>query len=183
MIKRALALALVGATLSIPGAVSPASATPCDQGTFKDVWKGRVFVFDRVPGEDSVYNNPGGGTTMMTVNYGLAVTKSVSKHWEVSAGGGVNWGVVKADISGKYGRTYVNAATTSKGFSLTVPVKDNHTAWVRAIFYRRVVYWKSYTWRWDASQQRCEKRTINKAYWGDPKRQYVVVQKKGHRFP
>ena len=183
MFKRGLALALVTATMAIPGAVSPAAATPCNHSTFKEIWKGRVFVFARVPGEDSVYNNPGGGTVKMTVRYGHSVTRSVTRHWEVSGGGGVNWGVVSADISGKYGRSYVNAATAAKSFSLSVPVKDNYTAWIRADFYRRVVYWKAYTWRWDADQQRCEKRTIRKAYWGDPKRQWVVVQKKGRHHP
>jgi hypothetical protein len=147
------------------------------------LWRGDVRVYDRQPGADSVYNNPGGGTSDYVVSYGRSVTRGVEKHWEVGAGGGFDFKVVKVDVEGKYGKAFTDSATTSKGYTLTVPVKDGWTAWIRADFYQRVVYWKAFTWRWDAGQDRCEKRTISRAFWGDPKRQYVVVQKKGRHLP
>lgn len=181
---RSSALLLALASVPVVGA-PPASATPCNQSTFHNVWKRSVFVFDRVNGSDSYYNKPSSDheTFTVAISYGREESRAVTKHWEVTASGGADWGVVKADISGTYGRSYTDAATTSETKTLTVPVKDGYTGWVRAVFYRRVIGWKAYTWRWSEEKNACVKRTIQQAYWGDPKVQYVMVTKEGHVFP
>lgn len=182
---RSAALLLALASVPVITAAQPASATPCNQSTFHNVWKRDVFVFDKINGEDSFYNKPSSDHATFTVNltYGREDTHSVTKHWEITASGGADWGVVKADISGTYGEQYTDAATTSASKTLNVTVKDGYTGWIRAVFYRRVIGWTAYTWRWSDEKDACVKRTIQKAYWGDPKVQYVMVTREGHVFP
>jgi hypothetical protein len=184
MLRRLMTLAMLGALLSATPLMSgsPAAATPCDQGTFHDVWKKTKFVFARIDGENSVYNDSGTAATY-AISYGRSDSKSVTKHWEAGASAGFNWGVVRADVSGKYGESYVDAATTTASTTLTQSVQGHHTAWVRAVFYRRVVNWQAYTWRWNDRKAACVKHQIAKAYWGDPKVQYVLKQRSGHVYP
>jgi len=181
----ALLIALVPLLVPLgPLGAGPASATPCNQGTFKDIWKHRVFVFDRINGEESHYNKRDDGLPeTVTLQYGRSDTRGVTKHWEVGGSAGFDWKVVKADVSGKYGRSYTTSATTTRSWSKQITIKDGWTGWHRAIFYRRVVFWRAYTWRWNDDRKACTKRTISKAYWGDPKVQYVSVKRKGHVLP
>ncbi len=178
------ALVLAGSVLVVPSAQAPANATPCNQGTYRDIWKGDVFVFDRINGEDSHYNKKDDGLPeTVTVSYGRSDLRSVSHHWEVEGSVSYSWPTVKAEIKAKYGKSYVNSATTSKSWSKAMTIKDGWTGWHQAIFYRRVVSWRAYTWRWSQQKSACVKKTVAKAYWGDPKVQYVSVKKKGHVFP
>lgn len=183
--KRVLLALLTGAALLVvPGAVAPAGATPCDQSVHKSLWKGDVFVFARVNGEESYFNKKDDGLSeTVSLHYARSETKGVTRHWEVGASAGFDWKVVRADVSGKYGRSYVSSATTSSSVTRNITIKDGWTGWVRALFYRRVVYWRAYTYRWNADKGACVKRTIAKAYWGDPKVQYVSVKKEGHVYP
>jgi hypothetical protein len=183
--KRMLFASILAASvLVVPGTASPANATPCNQGTFHDMWKSRVFVFDRINGEDSHWNKKDDGLPeTVTLTYGRSESRSVTKHWEVEASVGYSWPTVKAEIKGKYGQSYVNSATTSRSWSKAITIKDGWTGWHRADFYRRVVFWRAYTWRWNADKAACVKRTVAKAYWGDPKVQYVSIKKKGHVYP
>jgi len=184
MKRSLLAFSLAATALVVPGTTAPAFATPCNQGTFHDVWKGDVFITDRINGENSIWNRPDDGQSVtQSVSYGLTTSRQVAKHWEAGASAGFDWGLVSADVEGKYGEEYTNAASTTVGWENTMTVKDGWTGWWRAIYYRRVVYWRAYTWRWDSTKAACVKRQIAKAYWGDPKRQYVAVKKEGHAFP
>lgn len=179
-----LAAALVAAFLVVPATATDAVATPCDHRTFKSMYKGSTYVFARVNGEDSHFNRRDDGLAeSVSVTYGRSDTKSVTRRWEVGATAGYSWPTVKAEISGKYGRDYVDAATTSRSLTKTMTIKDGWTGWVRAVFYRRVVHWRAYTWRWSDQKNACVQRTIAKAYWGDPKVQYVSVKKEGNVKP
>jgi hypothetical protein len=179
-----LAMTLVAALFVLPATATGAAATPCDHRTYKSVYKGSTFVFARVNGEDSHFNKKDDGLAeTVSVTYGRSDTKGVTKHWEVGASLGYSWPTVKADISGKYGSSYVNSATTSSSLTKTITIKDGWTGWVRADFYRRVVFWRAYTWRWSDKKNACVKRTIAKAYWGDPKVQYVSIKKEGNVKP
>lgn len=184
MIKNSLALVLAGATLSVMPVVTagPAEATPCSQGTYKNVYKRDVFVDARINGEDSVYNSTS-SSAQYSVSYGREDSKSVTKHWEMGASAGFSFAGVGADVEAKYGKSYTDAASTSASKTITQSVKPRHTAWVRAVFYRRVLRWTAYTWRWSDRKDACVKRNIAVAYWGDPKVQYVLVQKEGHVYP
>jgi len=184
MKRTLLGLAMTSALLVVPGAATPASATPCDHSVHKTMWKGDVKVFARINGEESYFNKKDDGLSeSVSLQYGRSETKGVTKHWEVGASAGFDWKAVRADVSGKYGRSYVNSATTSSSVTRTITIKDGWTGWVRAVFYRRVVYWRAYTYRWNDDKKACVKRTIAKAYWGDPKVQYVSIKKKGHVYP
>ena len=179
-----LALMMTAVLLVLPGTVAPVAATPCDHSVYKSMWKDDVFVFARINGEHSYHNSKDDGLSeTVSLQYGRSETRGVTKHWEVGASAGFDWKVVKADVSGKYGRSYVDSATTTSSVTRTITIKDGWTGWVRADFYRRVVYWRAYTWRWSDSKGACVKRTIAKAYWGDPKVQYASVKKEGKVYP
>lgn len=182
--KKSLATVMIAATLTaVPMTTGgPASATPCDQGTHKNVYKRDVLIAARYNGEDSVYNNSP-TTAQYSVSYGREDTIGVEKHWETGAKAGFSFAGVGADVEAKYGKSYTTAASTSASKTITQSVKPHHTAWVRALFYRRVLRWTAYTWRWSAEKAACVKHDLAVAYWGDPKVQYVLVQKEGHVLP
>ena len=182
--KKSLAMLMVAASITAAPLVDAgvASATPCSQGTYRSVYKRDVFVSKRINGEESVYNRTA-DPAQYSISFGRDETVGVEKHWETGAKAGFSLAGVGADVEAKYGKSYTSAATTSSSKTITQSVKPGHTAWVRAVFYQRVLRWTAYTWRWSDGAAACVRRDIATAYWGDPKVQYVLIQRTGQVFP
>ena len=183
---RAACLALTASVMfAIPGATllsSPASASPCNTSTFKEVKSGRTKVINRVNSEDSVYNKTK-DKIREEITFGRSVSESVEKEWKVGASGSAGFGPVSASISAEYGERYTKGAETNRSRTRAYDIRPKHTGWVRAVFYQRGFTWKSYTYRYNTKRQRCVKRTIKKAFWGAPKVQYQFITRKGLVYP
>lgn len=181
---RLSALIVIGALLSVPVTMSPAEATPCNSSKLygSATKSGKTKILKRVPGKRSVFND-GPTTATRTVTFGRSATRGVTKRWEVGGSASAGWGPVKAEISGKYGEDYVKSDTVTSSESVSQPILPRHTAWMRVDFYERKVHWTAYRYYWNGAKKRCVKRTTEKAYWGAPKSQVVIVQRKGRRFP
>lgn len=180
----ALALALAAAMLSVMTGATPAVADSCNHSTFRNVWKSKVFVWKRDNGAESFYNKPGGPKyDYVDLQFGYNLSYGETRHWVAGASGGFDWKVVKADIKGEYGEAYTTGVSYSASKTWHFKIPENHTAWLRAVTYQRVVYWHAYTWRWSDTKDACVKHTIAKAYWGDRQKQWVPIYRKGHVYP
>ena len=185
--RTALAGVLVASTLAVPAglaATAPgASATPCDHSrTWSTTRRVEVRVTDRVNGNSSFYNKTQDNLTRL-VGYGRSETQSVTKKWEVGAKVEGGWGPVKAEISGKYGEDYVEAATVTATDALRMEIRPGHTGWVQAVFYVRNVRWSSYVERYNSRTRSCDKHLVKQALWGGPKVQFVPITRKGRVYP
>ncbi|MCW2813650.1 MAG: hypothetical protein JWN84_1105 [Nocardioides sp.] len=185
--RTALAGILVASSLAVPvglTATAPgAAAHPCDHSrTWSTTRRVEVRVTDRVNGSGSTYNRTQ-DLVSRTVTYGKLETQQVTKKWEVGAKVEGGWGPVKAEISGKYGEDYVEAATTSTLDALKMDVRPGHTGWIQAVFYTRNVRWQSYIERYNSRTGSCDKRLVQQALWGGPKVQLVPITRKGRVYP
>jgi len=180
---RAVVLTLLATALTLLTGAGTAVADSCNHNTFRDVWKDRVFVWRKDNGAESFYNKPGGPRyDYVDLQFGYDLSYGETRHWVTGGGAGFDFKVVKVDVKGEYGEAYTTGVNFSAGKTWHFKVPEGYTAWLRAVTYQRVVYWKAYTWRW-SDRKDAVRRTIAKAYWGDRQKQWVPVYKKGHVYP
>jgi opacity protein-like surface antigen len=134
-ISSALATLLVATSLV---AFSSGSAhAACDWSYYWKLTTRTPELVKRYKGE-SIYNNTKDPITR-TVTTSITRDHRTTKSWEVGGEAGIDWKIVRAKVTGKYGESYVTGVSRSTSIADQMTIRVKHSGWMQANVWNRDV--------------------------------------------
>lgn len=134
-LSAALAALLVASTL-VAFTSGPAHAA-CDWSHYWKLTTRKPELVKRYKGE-SIYNNTQDPITR-TVSTSITRDHRTTRSWEVGGEAGIDWKIVRAKVTGKYGESYVKGVSQTTSITDQMTIRVKHSGWMQANVWNRDV--------------------------------------------